>query len=225
MRISVVIPILNEEKSIGATLTALLPLKPDELIVVDGGSSDGTREICRQFGLEVSSAARGRAAQMNYGAGLAGGEVLLFLHADTRLPPAAFDEIRAALDGSRFVGGHFDVELDGNHWILRVIGAMISLRSRLSKVGTGDQAIFVRRETFQQLGGFPDIPLMEDIAFCRALKRMGDVACLRSKVITSPRRWELDGVWRTILKMWMLKSLYLLGVSPAWLKRFYGDAR
>jgi rSAM/selenodomain-associated transferase 2 len=225
MRISVVIPILNEEKSIGAALAALLALKPDELIVVDGGSSDGTREICREFGLEVFSAARRRAAQMNYGAGLAGGEVLLFLHADTRLPPAAFDEIRATLDDSRFVGGRFDVELDGNHWMLRVIGAMISLRSRLSKVGTGDQAIFVRRQTFQQMGGFPDIPVMEDVAFCRALKRMGDVACLRSKVITSSRRWELDGVWRTILKMWMLKSLYLLGVSPAWLKRFYGDAR
>jgi GT2 family glycosyltransferase len=109
--------------------------------------------------------------------------------------------------------------------MLRVIGAMISLRSRLSKVGTGDQGIFVRREVFQRMGGFPEIPLMEDIAFCRALKRLGAVACLKSKVITSARRWELNGVWRSIFRMWTLKSLYLLGVSPHRLKRFYDDAR
>jgi GT2 family glycosyltransferase len=123
------------------------------------------------------------------------------------------------------VGGRFDVQLDGDHWMLRVIGAMISLRSRLSKVGTGDQGIFVRREVFQRMGGFPEIPLMEDIAFCRALKRLGAVACLKSKVITSARRWELNGVWRSIFRMWTLKSLYLLGVSPHRLKRFYDDAR
>ena len=225
MRISVIIPILNEAKSIVAMLQALLPLGPSELFIVDGGSSDGTRAICRQFGVEVLTSPRGRAAQMNYGARRATGDVLLFLHADTRLPPTAFDDIRGALADPRFVGGRFDIQLDGDHWMLRVVGAMISLRSRLSNVGTGDQAIFVRREMFQGMGGFPDIPIMEDVAFCRALKRLGEMACLRSKVITSARRWELDGVWRTIFRMWMLKSLYLMGVSPHRLKRYYSDGR
>jgi len=225
VQISVIIPILNEAKNIMATLQALLPLSPSELFIVDGGSSDGTRAICRQFGVEVLTAPRGRAAQMNYGARRATGDVLLFLHADTRLPPTAFDDIRNALSDPRCVGGRFDIQLDGDHWMLRVIGAMISLRSRLSKVGTGDQGIFVRREVFQRMGGFPEIPLMEDIALCRALKRLGAVACLRSKVITSARRWESDGVWRTIIRMWALRLLYLAGVSPVRLKKFYADTR
>ena len=225
MRISVVIPILNEAKNIVATLQALLPLGPSELFIVDGGSSDGTQAICRQFNVEVLTSPRGRAAQMNYGARRATGDVLLFLHADTRLPPTGFSDIRDALSDPRFVGGRFDIQLDGDHWMLRVISAMISLRSRLSKVGTGDQGIFVRREVFQSMGGFPEIPLMEDIALCRALKHFGEVACLRSKVITSARRWESDGVWRTIFRMWMLKSLYLMGVSPQRLKRYYSDGR
>src|SRR5512145_3107978 len=225
MRVSVVVPVLNEERTIARTLAALLPLKPDELFVVDGGSSDRTWETCRSLGVEILTAPCGRAAQMNYGAGQATGDVLLFLHADTRLPPTAFSDMRDALGDPRCVGGRFDVQLDSDHWMLRVIGAMISLRSRLSKVGTGDQGIFVRREVFQKMGGFPEIPLMEDIAFCRALKRLGAVACLKSKVITSARRWELNGVWRSIFRMWTLKSLYLLGVSPHRLKRFYDDAR
>jgi rSAM/selenodomain-associated transferase 2 len=225
VRISVIIPILNEAKNIVATLQALLPLGPSELFIVDGGSSDDTRAICRQFNVEVLTSPRGRAAQMNYGSRRATGDVLLFLHADTRLPPTAFNDIQAALSDPRFVGGRFDIQLDGDHWMLRVIGATISLRSRLSKVGTGDQGIFVRREVFQRMGGFPEIPLMEDIALCRALKRLGEVACLRSKVITSARRWESDGVWRTIFRMWMLKSLYLMGVSPHRLKRYYSDGR
>jgi rSAM/selenodomain-associated transferase 2 len=162
---------------------------------------------------------------MNHGAARASGDVLLFLHADTRLPSTAFNDIRDALRDPRCVGGRFDVRLEGDHWMLRVIGAMISLRSRLSKVGTGDQGIFVRRAVFEAMGGFPEIPLMEDIAFCRALKRVGVVACLRSRVVTSARRWESGGVWRTIFRMWLLKSLYLLGVSPHRLKQFYDDAR
>jgi len=225
MGISVVVPMLNEERTIAATLLALTQLKPHELILVDGGSSDATPAICRQLGVDVLTSPRGRAAQMNYGARRATGDVLLFLHADTRLPPTAFNDIRDALGDPRVVGGRFDMQLDGDHWMLRVIGAMISLRSRLSKVGTGDQGIFVRREVFQRMGGFPEIPLMEDIALCRALKRLGAVACLRSRVITSARRWESDGVWRTIFRMWLLKSLYLMGVSPARLKKFYVDTR
>ena len=156
---------------------------------------------------------------------MARGEVLLFLHADTRLPETALDDIRAAMCDPHIAGGRFDVKLEGAGWLLKLIGHMISLRSRLSRVATGDQAIFIRREIFNNLGGYPEIPLMEDVALSRALKRAGQVACLKSRVTTSARRWQKEGVWRTIFKMWLLKSLYLLGVSPFRLKRFYGDGR
>ena len=225
MNISVVIPVLNEEKTIAASLTALVALKPHEMIVVDGGSRDRSCEISEQLGAVVITGAPGRARQMNRGAEHATGDILLFLHADTRLPPAAFADIVAALEDPRYLGGRFDIELDGDHWLLKVVGAMINQRSRLTKVGTGDQAIFVRREVFARMGGFPDIPLMEDIAFGRVLKRLGGIACLRSRVVTSARRWESEGVWRTIIKMWTLKLLYFAGVSPVTLKRFYADGR
>jgi rSAM/selenodomain-associated transferase 2 len=225
MRISVIIPVLNEEKAIGPALAALTALKPHEIIVVDGGSGDRTREIGAQAGAKVLLSGAGRARQMNRGALEATGDVLLFLHADTRLPASALRDIAAALGEPRYVGGRFDVELDSDRWLLKVVGRMISYRSRVTKVGTGDQALFVRRETFGELDGFPDMPLMEDIAFCRRLKQLGEVACLKSKVVTSARRWETDGVWRTIFRMWALKLFYLAGVSPARLKRFYADTR
>ncbi len=225
MNISVIVPVLNEDKSIAATLQALAPLQPYETIVVDGGSHDRTSEIAAEFGVKIISAERGRARQMNRGAQEASGEVFLFLHADTRLPTTAFADIAGALGDPRYVGGRFDVALDGSHWILPLVARLISYRSRVSKVGTGDQALFVRCEVFQRMGGFPDIPLMEDIALCRSLKRLGEVACLRSRVVTSARRWEADGVWRTIFRMWTLKLLYLSGVSPTRLKQFYADTR
>jgi rSAM/selenodomain-associated transferase 2 len=225
MNISVIVPILNEERSIQATLSALTRLAPYEIIVVDGGSQDRTRAICGQFPIKVLSADRGRARQMNYGASLASGDVFVFLHADTRLPLSALADISTALGDPRDLSGRFDVELQGRHWMLKIIGALINYRSRATKVATGDQALFVRRESFERVGGYPEIPLMEDIAFCRKLKRMGGVACLRSRVVTSARRWEKDGVWRTILKMWTLKLCYLAGVSPVRLKQFYADTR
>jgi rSAM/selenodomain-associated transferase 2 len=225
MNISVIVPVLNEEKRIAATLRDLQALTPDEIIVIDGGSGDRTCEIASQSGVTVMASERGRARQMNLGARDARGDVLLFLHADTRLPMSAFADIGAALADPRYVGGRFDVELDGEHWLLPVVARLISYRSRITKVGTGDQAIFVRREVFARMGGFPDIPLMEDIAFCHALKKNGAVACLRSRVITSARRWEADGVWRTIFRMWTLKLLYFAGVSPVRLKQFYADTR
>jgi rSAM/selenodomain-associated transferase 2 len=225
MNISVIVPVLNEEKTIAATLAALLTLAPYEIIIVDGGSTDRTRELAAKFQVKAISSERGRGRQMNRGADEANGEVLLFLHADTRLPTSALNDIKVALSEPRYLGGRFDVELAGEHWILPLVSRLISYRSRLSKVATGDQALFVRREVFERMRGFPDMPLLEDIAFCRTLKRLGDVACLRSRVITSARRWEVDGVWRTIFRMWIIKLLYLAGVSPARLKQFYADTR
>lgn len=225
MRISVIIPALNEEQSLGATLQSVMALQPHEIIVVDGGSADRTVAICRDLGVRVLSSARGRARQMNLGAVHASGDALLFLHADTRPPSSALDDIRRALADPRIVGGRFDVRLEGKHWMLNLIATLISVRSRLSRVATGDQGMFVRRRVFAELGGYPDLPLMEDIALSRALKRLGGVACLRSRVVTSARRWEAEGVWRTIFKMWALKLLYFLGMSPFRLKRYYGDAR
>lgn len=225
MRISVIIPVFNEENTIAATLERLRPLMPEEIIVADGGSTDRTRDILGGAGVKFVTSPRGRAEQMNRGAEAAAGDLLLFLHADTALPATAMSDIRSAMEDPRRVGGRFDIELDGRRWMFRVIGNLISLRSRLTRIATGDQGIFVRRKVFENLGGFPRIPLMEDIAFSRMLKRHGRVACLRSRVITSARRWEKEGVWRTILKMWALRLLYLAGVSPPRLKRFYGDAR
>jgi rSAM/selenodomain-associated transferase 2 len=225
MKISIIVPVLDEEKQLATTLEGLVALAPYEILVVDGGSSDRSCEVAGRFGVHVIAAGRGRARQMNRGAAQATGEVLLFLHADTRLPASAFAEIRDAFTNADCVGGRFDVELEGDHWMLPVVARMISERSRLTKVATGDQALFVRRGVFEQMGGFPDIPLMEDIAFCRRLKLMGQVACLRSRVVTSGRRWEIDGIWRTIFRMWALKLLYLGGVSPARLKQYYGDTR
>ncbi|HXG53538.1 MAG TPA: TIGR04283 family arsenosugar biosynthesis glycosyltransferase [candidate division Zixibacteria bacterium] len=225
MRVSVIVPVLNEAATIGTTIDDLKGRGFHELIVVDGGSEDGTRRICRQHGIEPVGSRRGRGAQMNEGARRATGDVLLFLHADTRLPETAAADIHRAMSDPTVAGGRFDIRLDASGFLMKLIGAMISWRSRLTRVSTGDQAIFVRREVFAALGGYPDYPLMEDIAFSRALKRTGRIACLKSRVITSARRWEREGVWRTIVKMWALKLLYLSGSSPFRLKRYYEDVR
>ena len=214
-RLSVVIPALNEARAIGATLAALAPLRArgHEVIVVDGGSSDGTAELAAGLCDRVLTAPRGRALQMNAGARAASGDVLLFLHADTRLPPRA-DEL--VLDCPAW--GRFDVRIEGRHPLLKVVAWAMNLRSRLTGIATGDQAIFVRRELFP---GFPEIALMEDIALCRVLNRIDAPCCLRERVVTSGRRWEARGVLRTIVLMWRLRLLYFLGASPEALARKY----
>ena len=214
-RLSVVVPALNEARAIGATLQALAPLRArgHEVIVVDGGSSDGTAELAAGWCDRVLTAPRGRALQMNAGARAASGDVLLFLHADTRLPPRA-DEL--VLDCPAW--GRFDVRIEGRHRLLKVVAWAMNLRSRLTGIATGDQAIFVRRELFP---GFPEIALMEDIALCRVLKRIDSPSCLRERVVTSGRRWESRGVLRTVVLMWRLRLLYFLGASPEALARKY----
>lgn len=222
-RISIIIPALNEAAGIEATLVPLQPLRArgHEVVVVDGGSADGTPELARPLADRVIASPRGRARQQNAGAEAASGGVLLFLHADTRLPA---DADRSLLDGLRASGrgwGRFDVRLSGMHPMLRVVERMIGVRSRLSGIATGDQAIFIRRDWFQRAGGFPDIPLMEDVALSKRLREMGRPLCLRDRVVTSSRRWEERGVWRTIALMWRLRLEYALGADPARLARRY----
>jgi rSAM/selenodomain-associated transferase 2 len=217
-RLSVVVPALNEASGIRTALEALAPLRAGghEVIVVDGGSCDGTPELARGLCDRVLSAPRGRALQMNAGAAAATGDALVFLHADTRLPQGADELIFQSLRLSPW--GRFDVEIDARHPLLRIVACTMNLRSRLTGIATGDQAIFVRREVFP---GFPDIELMEDVAFCKAMKRFGPPACRRERVVTSGRRWESRGVLRTIVLMWRLRLMYFLGARPERLARIY----
>lgn len=223
--IAVIIPTLNEADRLSETIVCARAPAVEHIVVVDGGSSDETVERARALHVDVVTGTRGRAAQMNAGARHARADVLLFLHADTLLPPAFDGAILSALADARVVGGRFDVSLQPSSPLLWLTGELINVRSRLSRIATGDQAIFVRRATFERLGGFPEIPLMEDLAFTKTLKREGATACLRQRVVTSSRRWRTDGVVRTILLMWSLRFLYFCGVSPQRLHRWYVDTR
>jgi rSAM/selenodomain-associated transferase 2 len=217
-RLSIVIPALNEAAGIRRTLQALAPLRRrgHEVIVVDGGSNDGTPQLAAGLCDRLIVSAAGRARQMNAGARAARGGILLFLHADTQLPPLADRAVIEALAGK--VWGRFDVRIEARHRLLALVAWSMNLRSRLSGIATGDQAIFVRRAAFS---GFPEIPLMEDVAFSKAMKRRGPPACLRLRVSTSGRRWEARGVLRTVLLMWRLRLEYALGADPARLARRY----
>jgi rSAM/selenodomain-associated transferase 2/rSAM/selenodomain-associated transferase 1 len=221
--LSIVVPVLDEGETLAARLHALAPLQARgaRVVVADGGSTDATWAIARALADAVVLAPRGRAAQMNAGAAVAGGEVLLFLHADTRLPDDAVQAIATALEGGA-EWGRFDVTIEGRPRMLRVVAALMNQRSRLTGIATGDQAIFVRRAVFEAEGGFPQQPLMEDIALCARLRRRSRPACLRQRVRTSGRRWERHGVWRTIALMWRLRAAYALGADPATLARAYG---
>ncbi len=226
MKLSVIVPMLNEEPVIAATLRALAVGAPGaEKIVVDGGSTDASVAVARPLCDLFFDAPRGRARQMNAGAARASGDALVFVHADTTVPPSFARDIESAFADAAVAGGRFDLRLDDPHPMCRLIGALINLRSRVSRTATGDQAIFVRRAVFESLGGFPDIPVCEDLDFARRLKRAGRIACLRSQVVTSARRWRRGGIARTVLQMWSIRLLYLAGVSPARLSRMYRDAR
>ena len=224
--LSVIIPALNEATNLRRLLPGVTAACPQaEIIVADGGSTDGTLDVLRAFpAVRTIKAPRGRARQMNAGAALATGQVLLFLHADTVLPPGAQAALLEALQEPGVVGGRFDVRFDNPRAAFRMVAGLMNLRSRLSGIATGDQAIFVRKETFDRMGGYADIPLMEDVEFTRRLKRQGRPACLRLRVTTAARKWEHEGVVRTILLMWLMRFLYATGMSPARLHRYYYGA-
>lgn len=224
--LSIIVPVLNEEAGIVAALERLADYRRQgqEVIVVDGGSNDGTVELARPLADAVISAPRGRASQMNAGAERASGRILLFLHADSRLPFSADCLVVEGLRKSTLQWGRFDVSIAGKNPMLRVIATTMNLRSRITGIATGDQAIFVTNAAFADCGGYPDIPLMEDIALSRRLKRVGRPLCLGDRVVTSGRRWERQGVMRTILLMWRLRLAFWLGADPESLARRYGYA-
>jgi rSAM/selenodomain-associated transferase 2 len=227
MRLSIIVPVLDEAGVIAAALDALAGLRAagHEVIVVDGGSTDGTPDFAAPRADRVARAPRGRASQMNAGERLASGDVLLFLHADTRLPPRADRAVLDGLAGSGRAWGRFDVRIEGAHPLLRVVAALMNARSRWTGIATGDQAIFVRRDAFAAVGGFPPVALMEDVALSAALKRVSRPLCLRERVVTSGRRWESRGPVRTILLMWWLRLRFFFGAAPERLAQRYDGSR
>lgn len=223
MKVAIVIPILNEASSLPAMMDHWDELRRAgaSLTMVDGGSTDQTLRILEERGFQVLSGPKGRALQMNQGAGVNPSDILLFLHADTILPYNAIPAIQGAFRTSPRVWGRFDVKVQGKPWMLKVVGRMINLRSRLSGIATGDQAIFVRSEEFFRIGMFPEQALMEDVEISRRLLRVSRPVCIAQKASTSGRRWETRGVWSTIFLMWRLRWSYWRGVSPQELARLY----
>lgn len=223
--IAVVVPILNEAERLPGIFELLGELGAEEVVLVDGGSTDASQEMLSQCSFTWCQSETGRAVQMNCGASQCHSDILLFIHADTDMNSSHLSAIRKAMDNSLTVGGRFDIHLSGNHPAFRVIEWFINLRSRITGINTGDQCQFVRREIFESMGGFPEQPLMEDVEFSKRLKRMGRIACLRNWVTTSSRRWEKYGILRTILLMWKLRLLYWLGVSSDRLAGIYANVR
>ena len=223
VRLSVIVPALNETSSMAAALQALAPLvaRGAQVVVADGGSLDDTVALAQAGGAQVINAPRGRALQMNAGAQQASGDRLLFLHADTRLPPGADRLIAQALATGPQVWGRFDVRIEGKPRMLRVIAAFMNRRSRWTGIATGDQSLFMTRAAFDTVGGFPAQPLMEDIEMSARLLKLSRPACLRAQVVTSGRRWETRGVWTTLLLMWRLRLAYWRGTAPERLAALY----
>ena len=222
LHISIIVPTLNERACLAATLDALSLADGDELIVVDAGSTDDTLDIARRYTSKCYQGPRGRARQMNHGARHAGGDILLFLHADTLLPPGGLDAVRRALQQPGTVGGAFRLIITPATPALRLVAWGTNLRSRFGGLPYGDQALFVSRRVFEELGGYDDVPFMEDIRLVQALHRRGRLAILPQAVATSGRRWQQDGILFTTARNILLMTLYFCGVQPATLKRWYG---
>lgn len=223
MKVSVIIPVLNERENLDRLLGELQGIRAagHEIIVVDGGSHDGSTSIAQGRSDKFIRHERGRGIQMNAGAYCATGEVLLFLHADTRLPPDFLSAVQAACNHNLGQWGFFRIRLSGNNRLFRIIDTCMNLRSRFTGIATGDQCLFVTKQLFREDGGYEEIPIMEDIALCRRLKRTCQPVVLSDSVTTSSRRWQQQGAVKTIISMWVLRLAYYLGISPSRLVRFY----
>ena len=223
MRVSIIVPMLNEAPGLPGLLARLTELERQgcEILIVDGGSDDGSVSLAERAGFRVLASQKGRARQMNLGAAQATGDVLLFLHADTLLPEDALTTLRQSMQKTAAVWGRFDVLIDGAHPMLRVIATLMNHRSRWTGIATGDQAIFVTRKAFNAVGGYPDQPLMEDIELSNRLRALARPACIPTPVRTSGRRWESRGVWRTVLLMWRLRWAYWRGTPAEQLAQRY----
>lgn len=223
MRFSIIVPMLNEAPGLPGLLARLTELERQgcEILIVDGGSDDGSVSLAERAGFRVLASQKGRARQMNLGAAQATGDVLLFLHADTLLPEDALTTLRQNMQKTAAVWGRFDVLIDGAHPMLRVIATLMNHRSRWTGIATGDQAIFVTRKAFNAVGGYPDQPLMEDIELSNRLRALARPACIPTPVRTSGRRWESRGVWRTVLLMWRLRWAYWRGTPAEQLAQRY----
>ena len=223
--ISIIIPTLNEGAGISLFLERLQSLRPYcELILVDGGSEDNTIELAEPHVDKVIKSSQGRAVQMNVGAATATAPIVLFLHADTQLPDDTLEQIHFAIEQG-YVWGRFDVILTGNHSMLAVVAWLMNIRSRWTGIATGDQAIFVKKTVFDRINGFANIALMEDIDLSTRLKRHGKPYCIKSKVMTSGRRWIQFGIFKTIVLMWWLRLRYFLGAKPEHLEQSYRKGR
>jgi rSAM/selenodomain-associated transferase 2 len=224
-KFSFIIPVWNEEAIISRTIEHIRGLHASgsaEIIIVDGDPAGRTIQVARHTGVNTAISETGRGKQMNLGAALAEGEILIFLHADTILPSDALKLIQTAMDDSSFVAGAFDLAIASERSVFRLIEKAASIRSRLTRIPYGDQAIFMRKRNFQELGGFREIPIMEDVEIMQRIKkRKGKICILRKAASTSPRRWEKEGIAYTTIRNWILLSLYLCGVKPESLVRFY----
>ena len=222
--ISVIIPVLNEEKILENTLVQLQPeLEGHELIVVDGGSTDNTFSIAEKYGKVISSE-RGRAKQLNAGGNAANGDILIFLHADIWLEKGAFKAVESTLS-SGFVGGGFLQKIDGKNYLYRVIETTADMRGKYLKVFYGDSGIFIRRVDFQRIGGFPDVPIMEEMGFSKELRRLGKTTMINPHIHISARRWERNGIVRTTAKNWLITLFYYMGFSLDRLAKLYRNIR
>jgi rSAM/selenodomain-associated transferase 2 len=222
---SIIVPVLHEAKRINDLISHLRQLDPvesSEIIVVDGAPEKDTLQAIHDNRITKISTDKGRARQMNAGALAAKGDILIFLHADTELPLTSLQRINEFINRNEYVGGAFDLGIKSDKMIFKVIAFLGSLRSRLNKIPYGDQAIFIRRDDFNKMEGYRDIPLMEDVELMRRVKRSGKkILILHDRVMTSPRRWEEEGLTYCILRNWILQILYFLGISPHKLVKFY----